>query len=207
MRRPAHQEKTLERVGRWREACPDLAIRSTFIVGFPGETEEDFALLLDWLSEARLSRVGCFKYENVDGARANALPGQMPEEVKEERYDRLMRHQQAISAELLRTRVGQSIEVMVDEIDEDDAVARSHWDAPEIDGNVYLHGETGLKPGDRLSVIVESADDYDLFARRIGAEASPKRRHTGESRYPGRRSGLALALRAKRSQVRFEFGP
>jgi ribosomal protein S12 methylthiotransferase len=171
MRRPAHQEKTLERIGRWRETCPDLALRSTFIVGFPGETEEDFELLLDWLSEARLSRVGCFKYENVDGARANALPGHVHEELKQERYDRLMRHQQAISAELLGLRVGKLIEVMVDETHEGGAVARSHWDAPEIDGNVYLRGETGLKPGDRVSVMVEAADDYDLFARRIDAEA------------------------------------
>jgi ribosomal protein S12 methylthiotransferase len=129
--------------------------------------------------------VGCFKYENVDGARANALPGHVPEAVKEERYDRLMQHQQAISAELLGTRVGKIIEVMVDEIAEGGAVARSHWDAPEIDGKVYLRGETGLRPGDRLSVMVDSADDYDLFARRIDAEVSPKRRHTGESRYPG----------------------
>jgi ribosomal protein S12 methylthiotransferase len=171
MRRPAHQEKTLARIARWREICPDLAIRSTFIVGFPGETEDDFALLLDWLTEAKLSRVGCFKYEDVDGAAANALSGQVPEEIKAERYDRLMRLQQTISAELLETRVGKSIEVMVDEIDEGGAVARSHWDAPEIDGNVYLPGETGLKPGDRLSVVVEAADAYDLFARRIDAEA------------------------------------
>ncbi len=171
MRRPAHQEKTLERIARWREICPDLAIRSTFIVGFPGETEDDFEFLLDWLSEARLSRVGCFKYENVDGARANALAGQVPEEVKEERYHRLMQHQQTISAALLKTRVGNTIEVMVDEIDDGGAVARSHWDAPEIDGNVYVQGKTGLKPGDRLRVMVEAADDYDLFARRIDAEA------------------------------------
>jgi len=171
MRRPAHQEKTLERIGRWRDTCPDLAIRSTFIVGFPGETEEDFEFLLDWLSEARLSRVGCFKYEAVDGARANALASQVPEEVKEERYHLLMQHQQTISAELLKTRVGNTIEVMVDEIDEGGAVARSHWDAPEIDGTVYLQGETGLKQGDRLSVMVEAAGDYDLFARRIDAEA------------------------------------
>ena len=115
--------------------------------------------------------MGCFKYENVDGARANALAGQVPEEVKEERYHRLMQHQQAISAELLKTRVGKTIEVMVDEIDDEGAVARSHWDAPEIDGNVYLRGETGLKPGDRLRVVVEDADEYDLFARRIDAEA------------------------------------
>ena len=163
MRRPAHQEKTLERLERWREICPELAIRSTFIVGFPGETEDDFMLLLDWLTEAKLARVGCFKYEDVDGASANALCGHVPEDIKAERYDRLMQHQQAISAELLRTRVGSTIEVMVDEVDGVGAVARSHWDAPEIDGNVYLHGETGLRPGDRLSVMVEAADEYDLW--------------------------------------------
>ena len=171
MRRPAHQEKTLERIARWREICPDLAIRSTFIVGFPGETEDDFSALLDWLGEARLARVGCFKYEDVDGAAANALPGQVPEEIKHERYHLLMQHQQAISAELLKARVGKTIEVIVDEIGQGGAVARSHWDAPEIDGNVYLEGETGLKPGDRLSVVVEAADDYDAFARRLDAEA------------------------------------
>ncbi len=170
MRRPAHQEKTLERIGRWRESCPDLAIRSTFIVGFPGESEEDFDLLLDWLSEARLSRVGCFKYENVDGARANALPGHVPEEIKEERYDRLMRHQQAISAELLRARVGKTIEVIVDEVNEEETVARSHWDAPEIDGNVYLTTNLALKPGDRLMVAVEDGNEYDLWASPFGLE-------------------------------------
>ena len=164
MRRPAHQEKTLERIGRWRETCPDLAIRSTFIVGFPGETEEDFVWLLDWLSEARLSRVGCFKYENVDGARANALPGHVPEDVKEERYDRLMRHQQAISTELFKARVGKTIEVIVDEVDKEEAVARSYWDAPEIDGNVYLTTNLVLKPGDRLMVTVEDSNEYDLWA-------------------------------------------
>jgi len=172
MRRPAHQEKTLERIARWRDICPELAVRSTFIVGFPGETEQDFAFLLDWLAEARLSRVGCFKYEDVDGAGANALSGQVPEEVKAERYARLMQHQQAISAALLAGRVGKTIEVIVDEVDEEGAVARSHWDAPEIDGNVYLNGEASLKPGDRLSVMVEAADAYDLWARRVGAEAA-----------------------------------
>jgi ribosomal protein S12 methylthiotransferase len=172
MRRPAHQEKTLARIAHWRQTCPELAIRSTFIVGFPGETEADFALLLDWLSEARLSRVGCFKYENVDGAAANALPGHVPDEVKAERYARLMQHQQAISAELLGARIGQTVEVLVDEVDAEGAVARSHWDAPEIDGSVFLEGETALKPGDRLNVVVEDATDYDLFARRLGAEAS-----------------------------------
>jgi ribosomal protein S12 methylthiotransferase len=171
MRRPAHQEKTLERIARWREICPNLAIRSTFIVGFPGETEDDFSALLDWLSEAGLCRVGCFKYENVDGAAANALPGQVPEEIKEERCHRLMRHQQAISAELLQAKVGDTIEVMVDAIDKGGAVARSHWDAPEIDGNVFLNGETDLKPGDRVKVVVEESSEYDLFARRVGADA------------------------------------
>jgi len=163
MRRPAHQEKTLERISSWRETCPDLAIRSTFIVGFPGETEEDFDFLLEWLSEARLARVGCFKYEDVDGAAANALPGQVPQEVKEERYARLMQHQQAISAEVLAERVGKTIEIIVDEVDSNGAIARSTWDAPEIDGNVYLNGETGLSPGDRARVTVEGSDEYDLW--------------------------------------------
>jgi ribosomal protein S12 methylthiotransferase len=164
MRRPGRQDKTLDRIRSWRTICPDLAIRSTFIVGFPGETEEDFVFLLDWLSEARLTRVGCFKYEDVDGAPANALPGQLPQEVKEERFARLMQHQQAISTALLAERVGKTIEVIVDEIDEDGAIARSAWDAPEIDGNVYLNGETGLVVGDRARVIVEASDEYDLWA-------------------------------------------
>ena len=170
MRRPAHQEKTLERIARWRDICPDLAIRSTFIVGFPGETEDDFALLLDWLSEARLSRVGCFKYENVEGAAANALPGHVPDAVKAERYDRLMRHQQAISAALLATRIGKTIEVLVDAVDGESAVARSHWDAPEIDGNVYLTANMAMNPGDRLRVTVEDSDEYDLWASPVGLE-------------------------------------
>jgi len=170
MRRPAHGEKTLERIAHWRTTCPELAIRSTFIVGFPGETEEDFALLLEWLSEARLSRVGCFKYENVDGAAANVLPGHVPEAVKAERYDRLMQHQQAISAALLATRIGRTIEVMVDEVDAEGAIARSHWDAPEIDGNVFLEGETTLKPGDRLTVNVCDADEYDVWAKPAGSK-------------------------------------
>ena len=169
MRRPAHREKTLERIARWREICPDLAVRSTFIVGFPGETDDDFALLLDWLSEAKLARVGCFKYEDVAGAAANVLSGQVPEEVKAERHDRLMRHQQAISAALLASRVGKTIEVMVDRVAEEGVVARSHWDAPEIDGNVFLDGAAGLAAGDRLKVRVEDADEYDLYARPAGA--------------------------------------
>jgi ribosomal protein S12 methylthiotransferase len=148
----------------WREVCPELAIRSTFIVGFPGETEEDFSCLLNWLSEAKLARVGCFKYENVAGAAANALAYQVPEEVKQERYDRLMQHQQAISVKLLAGRIGKTIEVIVDEVDTEGAIARSHWDAPEIDGSVYLNDETELTPGDVLKVKVEQADEYDLWA-------------------------------------------
>jgi ribosomal protein S12 methylthiotransferase len=171
MRRPAHQEKTLERTAHWRDICPDLAIRSTFIVGFPGETEQDFELLLDWLEEAKLTRVGCFKYENVDGAAANALDGHVPEEVKAERYARLMQRQQAISADLLAGRVGKTIEVIVDEVDEEGTIARSHWDAPEIDGNVYLNGEKGLKAGNRLMVKVAGSDEYDLWADRVGSHA------------------------------------
>jgi ribosomal protein S12 methylthiotransferase len=167
MRRPAHREKTLARIARWREVCPDLAIRSTFIVGFPGETEQDFALLLDWLSEAQLARVGCFKYEHVDGAPANDLPDHVPDAVKEERYDRLMRHQQAISAELLASRVGKTVEVIVDEASGGEAMARSAWDAPEIDGTVYLDDAAGLAPGDRLQVRIEEADEYDLWARPV----------------------------------------
>ena len=173
MRRPGNQERTLQRIASWREICPDLAIRSTFIVGFPGETEEDFERLLDWLGEAKLSRVGCFKYENVKGAAANALSGQVPEEVKQERYDRLMRHQQAISAALLASRVGKTIEVMVDEVDKEGAIARSHWDAPEIDGAVYLNGETSLKPGEVLRVKVEQADEYDLWSRPVATNQFP----------------------------------
>ena len=168
MRRPAHQEKTLERIGRWRATCPELAIRSTFIVGFPGETEEDFELLLDWLDQAKLTRVGCFKYENVDGAAANWLPGHVAEEVKAERYDRLMQHQQAISSALLSARIGKTVEVLVDEVDEEGAIARSHWDAPEIDGNVYLTTNLALKPGDRLMVTVEDSNEYDLWASPFG---------------------------------------
>jgi ribosomal protein S12 methylthiotransferase len=172
MRRPGRQEKTLERIRSWRTICPDLAIRSTFIVGFPGETDEDFTFLLDWLSEARLTRVGCFKYEDVDGAPANALPGQLPQEVKEERYARLMQHQQAISTALLAERVGKTIDIIVDEIDEDGAIARSAWDAPEIDGNVYLNGETTLRVGDRARVTIEASDEYDLWGSVVEPSAA-----------------------------------
>jgi len=164
MRRPAHQERTLERLRRWREGCPDLAVRSTFIVGFPGETEEDFQLLLDWLKEARIARAGCFKYEAVEGATANALPGAVPEAVKEERWHRFMVAQREVSRELMAARVGRSIHVIVDEVDKNRAVGRSQWDAPEIDGTVFLDGATDLKPGDIVQAHVTHADEYDLWA-------------------------------------------
>jgi ribosomal protein S12 methylthiotransferase len=163
MRRPAHQERTLERLRRWRETCPDLAVRSTFIVGFPGETEEDFRLLLDWLQEARIARAGCFKYEAVDGAAANALPGAVPEEVKEERWHRFMAAQQEVSREAMAARLGRTIEVIVDEVSKDGAVGRSKWDAPEIDGSVFVDGD-GLKAGDIVKARVTRTDDYDVWA-------------------------------------------
>jgi len=163
MRRPAHQEKTLARIARWRELCPDLAIRSTFIVGFPGETEADFAFLLDWLKEAKLARVGCFKYEAVDGAAANDIAAAVPDEVKEERWHRFMAAQQAVSRELMAAKVGKVIDVIVDEVDEEGAVGRSQWDAPEIDGAVFLDGAMDLKPGDIVRARVTRADAYDLW--------------------------------------------
>lgn len=163
MRRPAAQEKTLGRIQSWRQTCPELAIRSTFIVGFPGETEEDFSFLLDWLTEARITRVGCFRYEDVDGAKANDLPGLVPQEVKDERYARLMEHQRDVSRSVLAERVGKTIEVLVDEVDEEGAIARSAWDAPEIDGCVFLNGETELAPGDMATVTIKHSDEYDLW--------------------------------------------
>ncbi|NWG93591.1 MAG: 30S ribosomal protein S12 methylthiotransferase RimO [Parvularculaceae bacterium] len=169
MRRPAHQEQTLDRIGRWRSVAPDLVIRSTFIVGFPGETEEDFALLLDWLKEARLNRVGCFRFEPVKGAAANDLPGAVADDVKDERYHRFMAAQQAISADILRAWVGREIYVLIDRVDEAGAVGRSFADAPEIDGAVILEGEAGLSVGDMARVRVTGADEYDLWGERISA--------------------------------------
>jgi ribosomal protein S12 methylthiotransferase len=166
MRRPGAQEKTLERIGRWRQICPDLAIRSTFIVGFPGETEEDFEVLLDWLREAKLNRVGCFKYEPVAGAAANALDGAVPEDVKEERWHRFMAAQQEVSREILAGRVGREIDVIIDEVDEEGALGRSVWDAPEIDGSVFLNGDTSVGAGDIVRATVVHADEYDLWAER-----------------------------------------
>jgi ribosomal protein S12 methylthiotransferase len=171
MRRPAAQEKTAERIRRWRDVCPDLAIRSTFIVGFPGETEKDFAFLLDWLKEAGINRAGCFKYEAVEGAKANALGDAVPEEVKEERWHRFMTVQKEVSSAQLERKVGAVIDVLVDEVDADGAIARSQWDAPEIDGNVFLNGEHGVKAGDIVRVKVVEAGDYDLWAERFGGDA------------------------------------
>jgi len=164
MKRPGNQEKTLDRIKTWRKICPDLVIRSTFIVGFPGETEEDFQMLLDWLEEAQLDRVGCFKYSPVDGATANDLPDHVPEEIMEERWERFMEVQQRISAQRLQARIGQQIEVLIDEVDEDGAIGRSWADAPEIDGRVYLDGVEGLQPGDAILAEVTGADEYDLWA-------------------------------------------
>ena len=169
MRRPAHAAKMLDRLAGWRAVCPDLAVRSTFIVGFPGETEDDFRHLLDWIGEARIERAGCFKYEPVAGAAANALSAQVPEEVKEERWHRFMVAQNAISAGIMAGKVGREVDVLVDRIDadNDEAVARSVWDAPDIDGNVFLPGETGLKPGDLVRARIVEAEDYDLVGERV----------------------------------------
>ncbi len=170
MRRPANQEKVLERIARWRQIVPDIAIRSTFIVGFPGETEEDFQFLLDWLKEARLARVGCFKYENVEGAPSRALADQIPEEVKAERHHRFMEAQKTVSAEVMGGRVGETIDVIIDEVDEDGATGRSAWDAPDIDGSVFLDEARDVSPGDIVRVVVEEAEDYDLWAQRARSQ-------------------------------------
>jgi len=164
MRRPANQEKVLERIALWRSQVPDLALRSTFIVGFPGETEEDFEELLGWLEEAQLDRVGCFKYEQVEGAPANDIAEHVPEEVKEERWHRFMEWQRRISESRMAAKVGRTIQVIVDEVDAEGAIGRSHWDAPEIDGSVFLNGDSDLAPGDIVEAKVEHADDYDLWA-------------------------------------------
>ena len=167
MKRPAFEDQTLQRIKRWREICPELTIRSTFIVGFPGETEEDFQYLLDWLSEAQLDRVGCFQYSPVDGAPANEL-GLEPvaDEIKQARWERFMAHQQAISAQRLQAKIGREIEVLVDEVDEEGAVARSWADAPEIDGSVFIDAPQ-LQPGDKVRVRIVDADEYDLWAELV----------------------------------------
>ena len=163
MKRPANEARVLERIHAWREVCPDIAIRSSFVVGFPGETEEDFQYLLDWLAEARLDRVGAFRFEPVEGAAANALPDPVPEEVKEERYARVMELTARISAEKLAAKVGRTIDVLIDAVDDDGATGRSKADAPEIDGEVHLRDAGHLAVGSIVRVLVEDADDHDLF--------------------------------------------
>ncbi|GMG82810.1 30S ribosomal protein S12 methylthiotransferase RimO [Paralimibaculum aggregatum] len=168
MRRPANEAKTLERIRGWRETCPELTIRSTFIVGFPGETEADFQYLLDWLDEAQLDRVGCFQYEDVAGAAANDLPGHVPAEVKAERWARFMERAQAISARRLEARIGRRMPVIVDGIDEEGtALCRGPGDAPEIDGAVFVEAPGDLAAGDIAEVEIVDASEYDLWGRRI----------------------------------------
>ena len=167
MKRPAHSENVLARIKTWRSICPDIVIRSTFVVGFPGETEEDFEYLLDWLKEARLDRVGAFTYSEIEGAAANDLPNPVPEAIKQQRYERLMALQQQISAEKLAEKIGKTLKVLVDEIDEEEniAICRSYADAPEIDGHVYVDNiDASVKVGEFLTVTIDEANEYDLFA-------------------------------------------
>lgn len=169
MKRPANEARVLERIARWRDICPDIAIRSSFVVGFPGETEADFDYLLQWLEEARLDRVGAFRFEPVEGAAANELPGAVPEEVKEERYARLMASTAAISAAKLSAKVGRTLDAIIDRVDEEGgATGRSKADAPEIDGEVHLRDAARLRPGDIVPVLVEDADEHDLYGVPLG---------------------------------------
>lgn len=163
MKRPANSSNNLARVQAWRAICPELTIRSTFIVGFPGETEADFEQLLEFIEAAQLDRVGCFKYSPVEGAKANDLPNPVPEEVKQARWEQFMELQAHISAERLQQKVGKTIQVIIDAIEDDTVVARSAADAPEIDGKVYFANTAGLKVGDFTNVVIDEADEYDLF--------------------------------------------
>ena len=171
MARPAAAAKTLDEIAAWRSVCPDITLRSTFIVGYPGETEAEFQTLLDWLDEAQLDRVGCFQYENVDGARSNDLPDHVPDEVKQDRWDRFMEKAQAISEAKLQAKVGKTLEAIVDDIDEDGiATCRTWADAPEIDGNLFIdEGTEGLSVGDIVTVEVDEAGEYDLWGVLKGA--------------------------------------
>jgi ribosomal protein S12 methylthiotransferase len=168
MKRPAAQEKTLARIKAWREQCPDLTLRSTFIVGFPGETDSDFAYLLDWLEEAEIDRVGCFKYEPVSGAVSNALPNPVPDEVKQERWNALMARQQKISARRLKRKIGTRQQIIIDEVGPTVTKGRSKADAPEIDGAVYLSSRRPLRVGEIVTAKIESADQYDLHGTVAG---------------------------------------
>ncbi len=166
MARPAAASRTLDEIQAWRDICPDITLRSTFIVGYPGETEEEFQTLLDWLDEAQLDRVGCFQYENVDGARSNALPDHVPEDVKQDRWDRFMQKAQAISEAKLAAKVGQTMDVIVDLVEDDAATCRTKADAPEIDGNLFIdEGHEVLQPGQIVTVEVDEASEYDLWGR------------------------------------------
>jgi ribosomal protein S12 methylthiotransferase len=176
MRRPAGVENTLRRLAAWRDICPELVVRSTFIVGFPGETEAAFERLLDFVEEALLDRVGCFTYSDVDGAAANRLPGQVEESVKLDRQEQLMELQARISEAKLSRRIGQRMEVLVDEVDGNLAVARSRGDAPEIDGVVRVSGSARLEPGDRVWVRITAADTHDLEAEYVGTAVELRRR-------------------------------
>ena len=168
MARPAAASKTLDEIAAWRDTCPDITLRSTFIVGYPGETEAEFQTLLDWLDEAQLDRVGCFQYENVEGARSNALPDHVAPEIKQDRWERFMEKAQAISEAKLAAKVGKRLDVIVDEIDEDAATCRTKSDAPEIDGNLFIDENfQNLKVGDIVTVEVEEAGEYDLWGRQI----------------------------------------
>jgi ribosomal protein S12 methylthiotransferase len=164
MKRPAHQEKTLERIQNWRKVCPDLTVRSSFIVGFPGETEDDFEFLLEWMQEAGIDRAGCFKYENVQGAYSSALSNHVSEDVKQERWERFMEIQRQISETRQQAKIGRTLSVIIDDVDDEGgADGRSHADAPEIDGAVLIRDAKGVKPGDIIQVKIEDADDYDLY--------------------------------------------
>jgi ribosomal protein S12 methylthiotransferase len=168
MARPAAAARTLDEIAAWREICPDLTLRSTFIVGYPGETEAEFQTLLDWLDEAQLDRVGCFQYENVAGARSNDLPDHVDPEVKQDRWERFMAKAQAISEAKLAAKVGRRIEVIVDEVDAEAATCRTKADAPEIDGNFFIdEGFEGLQPGQIVTVEVDEAGEYDLWGRLV----------------------------------------
>ena len=173
MKRPANEAKVLDRIRAWRAVAPDIAIRSTFVVGFPGETEADFQYLLDWLDEAQLDRVGAFRFEPVEGAAANALPGQVPEAVKEERYRRIMEKTAAISAAKLQAKIGRTLDVIIDAADGEGATGRSKADAPEIDGEVHLRDAGSLKPGDIVRVLIEDADEHDLFGVPVDRGSTP----------------------------------
>jgi len=168
MARPAAAARTLDEIAAWRDVCPDITLRSTFIVGYPGETEEEFQTLLDWLDEAQLDRVGCFQYEDVAGARSNALPDHVAPELKQERWDRFMEKAQAISEAKLAAKVGRQLEVIVDEIDDEAATCRTKGDAPEIDGCLFVdEGFEGLQPGQIVTVEVDEAGEYDLWGRLV----------------------------------------